>query len=135
MIRRPPRSTRTYTLVPYTTLFRSEDSRLLLRVVAVNQHMILLIRNDVAADVRQRRKVLERTSGQLGFLAQADLDVVDEDDVELLGDILEVRGDRKSVVSGTRVSVRVDLGGRRIIKKKTSRDMTVNAKSKKEKST
>src|SRR3546814_17708372 len=25
MIRRPPRSTRTYTLVPYTTLFRSLD--------------------------------------------------------------------------------------------------------------
>src|SRR3546814_18398625 len=29
-------------------------------------------------------------------------------------------GDRKSVVSGKRVSVRVDLGGRRIIKKKTN---------------
>src|SRR3546814_14128253 len=28
------------------------------------------------------------------------------------------KGDRKSVVSGTSVSVRVDLGGRRIIKKK-----------------
>src|SRR3546814_17833357 len=26
MILRPPRSTRTYTLIPYTTLFRSEDS-------------------------------------------------------------------------------------------------------------
>src|SRR3546814_20157228 len=26
MIRRPPRSTRTYTLFPYTTLFRSSDS-------------------------------------------------------------------------------------------------------------
>src|SRR3546814_7048947 len=25
MIRRPPRSTRTYTLFPYTTLFRSDD--------------------------------------------------------------------------------------------------------------
>src|SRR3546814_19983851 len=28
MIRRPPRSTRTDTLVPYTTLFRSADARL-----------------------------------------------------------------------------------------------------------
>src|SRR3546814_19518465 len=28
MIRRPPRSTRTYTLVPYTTLFRSGDFKL-----------------------------------------------------------------------------------------------------------
>src|SRR3546814_17574312 len=31
----------------------------------------------------------------------------------------DVSKDRKSVVSGKRVSVRVDLGGRRIIKKKT----------------
>src|SRR3546814_15227817 len=30
--------------------------------------------------------------------------------------------DRKRVVSGKRVSVRVDLGGRRIIKKKTKKD-------------
>src|SRR3546814_14869871 len=28
MIRRPPRSTRTYTLFPYTTLFRSSPSRI-----------------------------------------------------------------------------------------------------------
>src|SRR3546814_12625540 len=27
MIRRPPRSTRTYTLLPYTTLFRSDDDK------------------------------------------------------------------------------------------------------------
>src|SRR3546814_19691488 len=32
------------------------------------------------------------------------------------------RTDRKSVVSGKSVSVRVDLGGRRIIKKKTKKD-------------
>src|SRR3546814_12174418 len=30
----------------------------------------------------------------------------------------QVRGDRKSVVSGKSVSVRVDLGGRRLLKKK-----------------
>src|SRR3546814_4414330 len=35
------------------------------------------------------------------------------------GEILLSHGDRKSVVKGKRVSVRVDLGGRRIIKKKT----------------
>src|SRR3546814_14934656 len=34
--------------------------------------------------------------------------------------IAEDNGDRKSVVSGKRVSVRVDLGGRRIIKKKNT---------------
>src|SRR3546814_20993596 len=34
--------------------------------------------------------------------------------------------DRKSVVSGTSVSVRVDLGGRRIIKKKKKTDRRTN---------
>src|SRR3546814_19188883 len=36
--------------------------------------------------------------------------------------ISEERGDRKSVVSGKRVSVRVDLGGRRIIKTKKTNE-------------
>src|SRR3546814_19635978 len=36
----------------------------------------------------------------------------------VLGGLARARGDRKSVVSGKSVSVRVDLGGRRIIKKK-----------------
>src|SRR3546814_12901439 len=34
-------------------------------------------------------------------------------------------GDRKSVVQGKSVSVRVDLGGRRIIKKKNTKSTTV----------
>src|SRR3546814_7668126 len=38
MIRRPPRSTRTDTLVPYTTLFRSADGELAL--AAVEQHQV-----------------------------------------------------------------------------------------------
>src|SRR3546814_16395672 len=44
---------------------------------------------------------------------------------------LPVEGDRKSVVSGKSVSVRVDLGGRRIIKKKkksTKKHKTLNYK-------
>src|SRR3546814_19522931 len=40
------------------------------------------------------------------------------------------RPDRKSVVSGKSVSVRVDLGGRRIIKKKTPLKQTIATKSK-----
>src|SRR3546814_4506813 len=39
-----------------------------------------------------------------------------------LADGLPLRLDRKSVVSGKSVSVRVDLGGRRIIKKKKNTD-------------
>src|SRR3546814_17863055 len=38
---------------------------------------------------------------------------------------LERGGDRKSVVKGTSVSVRVDLGGRRIIKKKNIINSTI----------
>src|SRR3546814_18877323 len=38
----------------------------------------------------------------------------------------ELRPDRKSVVSGKSVSVRVDLGGRRIIKKKKTTSIQTN---------
>src|SRR3546814_12805305 len=38
--------------------------------------------------------------------------------------LVTIEEDRKSVVSGKSVSVRVDLGGRRIIKKKKSRKQT-----------
>src|SRR3546814_19543340 len=40
MIRRPPRSTRTDTLFPYTTLFRSPDQRNVIRifVLALSRH-------------------------------------------------------------------------------------------------
>src|SRR3546814_17514651 len=41
-------------------------------------------------------------------------------------DVVEDPEDRKSVVSGKSVSVRVDLGGRRIIKKKKTRGEYVN---------
>src|SRR3546814_7783883 len=39
MIRRPPRSTRTDTLFPYTTLFRSADAVVELHVVADHLHL------------------------------------------------------------------------------------------------
>src|SRR3546814_8907228 len=58
MIRRPPRSTRTYTLFPYTTLFRSDglgdevlegiNRRALLREVDLRRHLAL------GADTLQR---------------------------------------------------------------------------------
>src|SRR3546814_15842936 len=43
----------------------------------------------------------------------------------IAGQLRSVRGDRKSVVSGKRVSVLVDLGGRRIIKK-TKTQININ---------
>src|SRR3546814_13255584 len=39
--------------------------------------------------------------------------------------IIAINSDRKSVVSGKSVSVRVDIGGRRIIKKKITQQLTM----------
>src|SRR3546814_13963427 len=62
----------------------------------------------------------------LEFKAPAPVGVAQQREVIALRPRRDVRGeqvreDRKSVVSGKRVSVRVDLGGRRIIKKKKTK--------------
>src|SRR3546814_6011762 len=62
MFRRPPRFTRTYTLLPYTTLFRSPDLVFAVRIIAVDRpiarrrgearrhtpHFLLVLRSDHA---------------------------------------------------------------------------------------
>src|SRR3546814_10484441 len=53
MLRRPPRSTRTDTLVPYTTLFRSERAR---KVLA--EHWPEVIPGDLDAEIRRRFEIL-----------------------------------------------------------------------------
>src|SRR3546814_16046868 len=128
MIRRPPRSTRTDTLFPYTTLFRSE------RWAAHNAAPSPAVRA-IAACLSPDRQPSSNLS--LGFV-NLSLDRTDDtvrDPVRHLfhtvslwrcsagssgaGGTGEEQGsDRKSVVEGKSVSVRVDLGGRRIIKKK-----------------
>src|SRR3546814_9496507 len=54
MIRRPPRSTRTDTLFPFTTLFRSpaigDDARFRARHLEVHVAEVILIAQDVADD-------------------------------------------------------------------------------------
>src|SRR3546814_9586487 len=56
MIRRPPRSTRTDTLFPYTTLFRSITT---LKVGGVVQSFVL--------SIPRRRKVIDRGSAGIDF--------------------------------------------------------------------
>src|SRR3546814_16647973 len=111
MIRRPPRSTRTDTLFPYTTLFR-----------------IPFALFGLGCPRSPASSSLGPAAGGPGTIGR--LLVVLVDVTLLSGDslldrpLLQSRADpgflraRKSVVSGKRVSVRVDLGGRRIIKKK-----------------
>src|SRR3546814_12459825 len=67
-----------------------------------------------------------------GFDAEDSLDQIERHDVTHLFipptayyRMLESQRDRKSVVQGKSVSVRVDLGGRRLIKKKKYSDETV----------
>src|SRR3546814_2528419 len=54
MIRRPPRSTRTYTLFPYTTLFRSELAHRVLAVLGGVADVVVLRALDRGEPVAQR---------------------------------------------------------------------------------
>src|SRR3546814_11733260 len=110
MIRRPPRSTRTDTLFPYTTLFRS-------------QKRIGELRNALVPHG-------EQAFGNPAYNFRANLPSLDDkcwkktklrsDCREEWAERLKLAAqakDRKSVVSGTSVSVRVDRDGARIITK------------------
>src|SRR3546814_21146576 len=72
----------------------------------------ILYFSDVNDATRWNREDVDRAGA--GFLNAS---TQDSGAQELVG-VQEYQGDRKSVVSGKSVSVRVDLGGRRIIKKK-----------------
>src|SRR3546814_12115183 len=106
MIRRPPRSTRTDTLFPYTTLFRSVLEFAQFHAARLHHLGCMLVVDQREEQMLQRRIFMTafRCVGERvmegGFQRSS-------------------KRDRKSVVEGKSVSVRVDLGGRRIIKKKT----------------
>src|SRR3546814_13375668 len=53
MIRRPPRSTRTDTLFPYTTLFRSNQVRLIIKKVAHNVPPIIIAAGDERSNAQR----------------------------------------------------------------------------------
>src|SRR3546814_12032318 len=116
MIRRPPRSTRTDTLFPYTTLFRSgpwprrdlHPRQTSDQISSLSQSATSLVR-DLRTDMI--RTVLSWNLPSPGRDRQPR--IVTWLILRILPEL-----DRKSVVSGKSVSVRVDLGGRRFIKKK-----------------
>src|SRR3546814_17187945 len=128
MIRRPPRSTRTDTLFPYTTLFRSPRAQRVVHEEAGTR--------DAADEEYQPRHHDRRENG----VEEREAAVAQEVRRRLAHYVVDVHPasvmcamhaadhrsfiDRKSVVKGKSVSVRVDLGGSRIIKKKTLKTMT-----------
>src|SRR3546814_11479540 len=113
MIRRPPRSTRTDTLFPYTTLFRSVRIGIVDDADAPATEAEARHGGFGEADLSGKAVELAALAGadQYLYLARS---VGEGRREEIQPDL-----DRKSVGEGKRVSVRVALGGRRIIKKKT----------------
>src|SRR3546814_19140627 len=133
MIRRPPRSTRTDTLFPYTTLFRSRRSRRTARFRRFFDAKPRLTHRPQPPHRRSCRgagkecplfqarqgnaRAAERLATPLSSLrAQRSNDAYPGHEYLAAVQFLS-RSDRKRVVSGKSVAVRVDIGGRRFIKK------------------
>src|SRR3546814_12454001 len=142
MVRRPPESTRTGPPFPYTTLFRAlvEERRADRKLHPHRCRDDRIERPDQhdREDHRQQQIVDDErafTAHRLERRARADRPYPQREQRQRPADIereqreneLAARRDRKSVGSGKSVSVRVDLGGRRIIKKK--KNITINSKN------
>src|SRR3546814_20258414 len=116
MIRRPPRSTRTDTLLPYTTLFQDVQ-----QVIAADRQRVAVARHhpDVERRVGQLHAGRESRRAAVDGVKAVGRQVVGKArGAADAGDEHRLSGDRKSLVEEKSVSVSVDLGGRRIIKKK-----------------
>src|SRR3546814_12752642 len=130
MIRRPPRSTRTDTLFPDTTLFRSIGARWAAsRLTAGEGEFLGLPRPEADHRLLEGRAIVEQAIGRAvdGFVAPAWL-YGDASLAELaaqdFGMVEDHFRDRKSVVEGKGWVVRVSLGGSRFIKKKKNQSST-----------
>src|SRR3546814_19531245 len=138
MIRRPPRSTRTDTLFPYTTLFRSPSDSItdkaLLQWVPGN---LLKVAIDRFAEGLSDDLFLSKINDAYLMASHSYTDAVKEVLSQVVAQSVRLKPyghqndgyedlcvafDRKSVVTGQSLSVSVDLGGRRIIKKKIKTD-------------
>src|SRR3546814_12935028 len=140
MLRRPPRSTRTDTLFPYTTLFRSRQEG---RGIGLVNKLRAYRLQDQGFDTVEANQRLGLPAEARDFpVAARMLDLLGVRSIRLLTNnpakvaALEAAGicvkervphqlpDRKSVVSGKSVSVRVDLGGRRFFQKNNTSTYT-----------
>src|SRR3546814_14168905 len=94
MIRRPPRSTRTDTLFPYTTLFRSlprvEVDQLLEKQIVERRDPIEFIRRDTEID--RGRDAAKVRQGKVAFGRRA-IDNRIDPEIELGGDGLDNAGE------------------------------------------
>src|SRR3546814_20936993 len=111
MIRRPPRSTRTDTLFPYTTLFRSPQAQRLHQALhrLVIDHITSLAQRHRTTSIAVAALVLRIDGQDLGFYGRV---------LIRHALILQVIVDRsEAALSGKSVSIRVDRGCSRILQK------------------
>src|SRR3546814_19615739 len=113
MIRRPPRSTRTDTLVPYTTLFRSSEPGNPRARLAMAEIQLAMRNLEAAEQTFASLVALPETAARAEQGRGIALLLTVQDEASQLS-----LPDRKSVVQRNSVSGRVDLGGRRDINKK-----------------
>src|SRR3546814_13952161 len=130
MIRRPPRSTLTDTLFPYTTLFRARMRSAGKALPGVE--IVILGPDGQSVPTGEVGEVVTRSSNNMlgywnlpdatattmtddGWIRTGDAGYLDADGSLFIHDRMKAR---KSVVEGKSVSVSVDLGGRRSLKKK-----------------
>src|SRR3546814_15653698 len=121
MIRRPPRSTRTDTLFPYTTLFRSRFrtiwiSDIHLGTRGCNAELLVDFLKSVECDTLYLvGDIIDGWRLKRGWYWPAAHNDVIRRILKLSKTgthVISVPGDRKSVVKGKSGSVRVDVGGR-----------------------
>src|SRR3546814_20278794 len=127
MIRRPPRSTRTDTLFPYTTLFRSQCTCGYMRIPSTAQRTTPWMEEvELRLEQQPSNRVAQQVSrGSLDFATPFTDRMTNSNSVGTVGDCCKPvsfqlpnsprTGDRKRVVEGKSVSVSVGLGGGRII--------------------
>src|SRR3546814_15947073 len=114
MIRRHPRSTRTDTLVPYTTLFRAADGPCGIEPLGERRGQ---------RHQHRSRVIARRFAGGNVYIICGVGDVVGQrEPVDMAAWNGGECADRTSVGDGKSVSVRVEFGGRRIIKNKKEYD-------------
>src|SRR3546814_14562014 len=103
MLRRPPRSTRTDTLVPYTTLFRSNPD---LNAIAAREPDLVVANQEEnrELDVRRRRErgitvwvtVTESVPQAIGAMTRLFVDVLGREQPGWLVEAARLWSDRKS---------------------------------------
>src|SRR3546814_19764103 len=121
MIRRPPRSTRTDTLVPYTTLFRSRLSASEVPGRARSGGIMRGRKKPGTPAMATQAALHSSTSSRRRSPRHSGKSGSEDDTISQ-----NRRRDRKSVVQGKSGDVRVDLGGLRVSTKKRNSKPTYN---------